>query len=64
MFVKGIKENFDLWSIVHFLGPFFLCYVIGPVWATVALVGWVGGLSFAKPSETTSKCILDNNITT
>ena len=40
MFVKGIKENFDLWSIVHFLGPFFLCYVIGPVWATVALVGW------------------------
>ena len=40
MFVKGFREQFDVWSGWHFLGPYFLCDFIGLVWAAVCVVIW------------------------
>jgi len=40
MFIRGFKNNFDRWSLVHFLGPYFLCDFIGWQLTLISVVGW------------------------
>ena len=40
MFVRGFKEQFDVWSGWHFFGPYVLADFVGWFWAGVAVVTW------------------------
>ncbi len=40
MFIKGFKDNFDKWSLIHFLGPYFLCDFFPFGFVILSVVGW------------------------